>query len=74
MCLIDDPRRCLKIHVDLAARFRDLKTFNMDLMPFPKTCRVADDDGGGVPQMVADEVLFNGPDDEPRSWVTRHDV
>ena len=46
----------------------------MDLMPFLKMCRVADDDDGGVPQMVADEVLINGPDVEPRSWVTRHDV
>ena len=73
-CLIDDLMMSLKIYDDLSALFQDLRNLNDALMPCLKTCRVADDDAGGVPQMVADDLLFNGPDDEPRSWVVRHDV
>ena len=73
-CLIDDLMRSLKINEDLAALFQDLRSLIDALITCLKTCRVADDDAGGVPQMVADDMLFNGPDDEPRSWVMRHDV
>ena len=74
MRLIDDLIMSLKIYDDLAALFQDLRNLNDALRTCLKTCRVADDDGGGVPQLVADDMLVNGPDDEPRSRVMRPDV
>ena len=74
MCLINDLTMSLKIYDDHAALFQDLRSLIDALRTCLKTCRVADDDGGGVPHMVADDLLFNGPDDEPRSRVMRPDV
>ena len=74
MCLIDDLMRSLKINEDLAALFEDLRSLIDALIPCLKTCRVADDDAGGVPRLVVDEMMFNGPGLEPRSWVRRPDV
>ena len=64
----------LKINDDLAALFQDLRSLIDALIPCLRTGCVADDDAGGVPRLVADDMLYNGPDDEPRSWVMRHDV
>ena len=74
MCLIDNLMMCLKIYDDHAALFQDLKNLNDALRMCLKTCRVADDDGGGVPQMVADDLLINGTGIEPRSRVMRPDI
>ena len=74
MCLIDDLIMSLKIYDDLAALFQDLRSLIDAPRTCLKTCRVADDDGGGVPRLVVDDLLFNGPDDEPRSRVMRPDV
>ena len=48
----------LKIYDDLAALFQDLRNLNDALTTCLKTCRVADDDGGGVSQLVVGETLF----------------
>ena len=74
MCLIDDLIMSLKIYDDLAALFQDLRNLNDALRMCLKTCRVVDDDGRGVPRLVADDMLINGPGDEPRSRVMRPDV
>ena len=64
----------LKRYDDLVALFQDLRNLNDALTTCLKTCRVADDDGGGVSRLVADDMLINGPGDEPRSRVMRPDV
>ena len=60
MCLIDDLIMSLKIYDDLAALFQGLRNLNDALRMCLKTCRVADDDGGGVPRLVADDLLLMG--------------
>ena len=74
ICSIDDLMMSLKINEDLAALFQDLRSLIDALILCLKTCRVAAGDTGGVPRLVVDDMLFNGPGLEPRSWVRRPDV
>ena len=48
----------LKTNEDLAAHFEDLRSLIDALMTCLKTCRVAEDDAGGVPRVVVDDMMF----------------
>ena len=74
MSLIDDLKMSPKIKEDFAALFQDRRSLIDALIPCLKTCRVAEDNAGGVPRLVVEEMLFNGPGLEPRSWVRRPDI
>ena len=50
--------KSLKINEDITALFEDLRSLIDALMTCLKTCRVTEDDAGGVPRVVEDDMMF----------------